>query len=143
MNKVILIGSIAFDPELRYTKNGQPILNLRLRTTKKWSDASGVARERNDTHSVIFWGKRGEELSRVLTKESMIVVEGELQNSSYEKDGHKVWKTEINASAIDLVSEAAHGHRDTTPAPPRNDIPFGGAPDPYGSAGVEPYPEAF
>ena len=132
MNRVFLIGSIAFDPELRYTKNGQPVLNLRLRTTKKWSDASGAPKERNDTHSVIFWGKKGEELSRVLAKDVMIIVEGELQNSSYEnKEGQKVWKTEINASAIDLVSEAAHGQRDTTPAPPAgNPIPFGAPPGP-------------
>jgi single-strand DNA-binding protein len=143
MNKAILIGMIASDPELRYTKNGQPILNLRLRTTKKWNDASGAPRERSDTHSVVFWGKRGEGLSSVLCKDVMIVVEGEIQNSSYEKDGQKIWKTEINASAIDLVSDDVQNRRDTTPAPARNEVPFGGRPDPYAAAGVDEYPSAF
>jgi single-strand DNA-binding protein len=127
MNRVFLIGSVAFDPELRHTKNGQPILNLRVRTTKKWSDASGAPRERSDTHSVVFWGKRSEELVGVLAKGVSVIVEGELQNSSYEKDGQKVWKTEVNATNIDLVSETTPARRDAYPGNVRqNDpIPFG------------------
>lgn len=144
MNKVMLVGEVAADPELRFTQAGQGILNLRVVTTKHWSGKDGVARERRDFHSCTCWGKRGEELATVLRKDMLVSVEGELQSSSYEdKDGKKVYKTEVNASAIELLGASGGSSGGQSGAPAfanRNQIPFGTKPadDPYAAHGIDP-----
>lgn len=143
MNKVFLVGTVANDPELRFTQAGQGILNLRVVTVKSWNDKSGAPKERRDFHSVILWGKRGEEMATILRKDMPVVVEGELQNSSYEKDGQKIWKTEVNASSIEQFSVASGGGSSGNSGAPAfasgNQIPFGApAVDPYAAHNIDP-----
>src|SRR5262249_49521271 len=102
LNRVLLLGNLGADPELRVTQGGQAILKLRLATTESYLDRNNTRQERTEWHSVTLWGKRGEALSKFLTKGERIFVEGSLRTSSYEKDGEKRYRTEVVASNIIL-----------------------------------------
>ena len=98
MNKVILLGNLGADPELKMTPGGQPILKLRIATTETYLDKSQTRQERTEWHQVVMWGKRGEGLSKILSKGDRVCIEGGLRTTSYEKDGEKRYRTEINAT---------------------------------------------
>lgn len=100
VNRVTLLGNLGADPELRHTAGGQSVLNLRLATTEVYFDAQKEKKERTDWHTITVWGARGEALSKFLRKGSQLLVEGRIQTSSYEKDGEKRYKTEINATNV-------------------------------------------
>jgi single-strand DNA-binding protein len=126
LNKVMLLGNLGADPELRVTQGGQAILKLRLATTENYLDRNNTRQERTEWHSVTLWGKRGEALSKFLSKGERIFVEGALRTSSYEKDGEKRYRTEIVASNIILAGrgkggegEAGFTRSDRRDAPPR------------------------
>ena len=104
LNRVMLLGNLGADPELRFTQGGQAVLNLRLATTESYLDKDKVRKERTDWHSVVVWGKRGEALSKILAKGSSIFIEGSIRTSSYDdREGHKRYKTEIIANNILLT----------------------------------------
>ncbi len=103
LNKVMLLGNLGADPELKMTQGGQAVLKLRLATTETYLDKNQTRQERTEWHSVTLWGKRGEALAKFLTKGERIFVEGSLRTSSYEKDGEKRYRTEINANNIILA----------------------------------------
>ena len=103
LNKVMLLGNLGADPELKVTQGGQAVLKLRLATTETYLDRNQTRQERTEWHSVTMWGKRGEALAKFLTKGERIFVEGSLRTSSYEKDGEKRYRTEINATNIILA----------------------------------------
>ena len=103
LNKVMLLGNLGADPELKMTQGGQAVLKLRLATTETYLDKNQTRQERTEWHSVTMWGKRGEALSKFLTKGERIFVEGSLRTSSYEKNGEKRYSTEINATNIILA----------------------------------------
>lgn len=121
LNRVMLLGNLGADPELRYTSNGQPVLGMRLATTESYLDKDKQRQERTEWHSVVVWGKRGEALARFLSKGARVFVEGGLRTSSYEdKEGNKRWKTEIIASnvVLDGKRDSAGGEqRENKPAP--------------------------
>ncbi len=102
LNKVMLLGNLGADPELKMTQGGQAVLKLRIATTETYLDRNQARQERTEWHSVTMWGKRGEALSKFLAKGDRIFVEGSLRTSSYEKDGDKRYRTEINANNIIL-----------------------------------------
>lgn len=117
LNSVTLIGRVAADGELRYTQSNQPVLNFRLATSDNYFDKN--SKERKETcewHSITLWGKRGEALSKILTKGSRICVQGKLQTRSWEKDGEKRYKTEIVGLNVILLGggpgERGNGTRD-------------------------------
>lgn len=103
LNKVMLLGNLGADPELRMTPGGQAVLKLRLATTETYLDKSNTRQERTEWHSITVWGKRGEALGKILAKGSNIFVEGSIRTSSYEKDGEKRYRTEIVANNILLT----------------------------------------
>jgi single-strand DNA-binding protein len=110
LNRVMLLGNLGADPELRYTQAGKAVLNMRLATTESYLDANKVRQERTDWHNVVLWGKRGEALAKFLTKGSTIFVEGGLRTSSYDdKEGHKRYKTEVHATNIILAGSRRGG----------------------------------
>ena len=102
LNKVMLLGNLGADPELKMTQGGQAVLKLRLATTETYLDRNQTRQERTEWHSVTLWGKRGEALAKFLTKGERIFVEGSLRTSSYEKNGEKRYSTEINATNVVL-----------------------------------------
>jgi single-strand DNA-binding protein len=109
LNKVMLLGNLGADPELKMTQGGQAVLKLRLATTETYLDKNQTRQERTEWHSVTLWGKRGEALAKFLTKGERIFVEGSLRTSSYEKNGEKRYSTEINASNIILAGRGKGG----------------------------------
>lgn len=109
LNKVMLLGNLGADPELKMTQGGSAILKLRLATTESYLDKNNTRQERTEWHSVTMWGKRGEALSRFLQKGERIFVEGSLRTSSYEKDGEKRYRTEIIANNIILAGRGKGG----------------------------------
>ncbi len=96
-NRVMLLGNLGSDPELRFTKSGQPMLKIRLATNERYKDSSGEWKDRTEWHRVTVWGKRAESLAKILTKGATVFVEGSLRTQSYEKDGERRYSTEVNA----------------------------------------------
>lgn len=102
LNRVMLLGNLGADPELRFTQGGQAVLNLRLATTESYLDRDKVRKERTDWHNVVIWGKRGEALAKILGKGSTLFIEGSLRTSSYDKDGVTRYRTEVLARDLCL-----------------------------------------
>ncbi len=112
LNKVLLLGNLGADPELKVTQGGQAVLKLRLATTESYLDRNNTRQERTEWHRVTLWGKRAEALAKFLTKGERIFVEGRISTSSYEKDGEKRYSTEIVANNIILAGRGKGGDRD-------------------------------
>src|ERR1043166_4161705 len=111
VNKVILVGNLGRDAELRYTPGGAPVATLNLATTEVWNDkASGQKQEKTEWHRIVLWGKSAESLSEYLTKGKQIFVEGRLQTRKWQdKDGHDKYTTEIRADRITLLGGGGGG----------------------------------
>ncbi|HEY2406006.1 MAG TPA: single-stranded DNA-binding protein [Polyangiaceae bacterium] len=110
LNRVMLLGNLGADPELKMTSGGQAVLKLRLATSETYLDRNKVRQERTEWHNVVVWGKRAEALGKFLTKGSRIFVEGGLRTSNYDdRDGNKRYRTEIVASNIILSGSGGGG----------------------------------
>lgn len=110
LNRVMLLGNLGADPELRMTSSGQAVLKLRVATSESYLDRNKVRQERTEWHSVTVWGKRAEALAKILSKGSRIFVEGGLRTSSYDdRDGNKRYRTDVVASNILLAGGARGG----------------------------------
>lgn len=112
LNKVMLLGNLGADPELKVTAGGQSVLKLRLATTESYLDRNKTRQERTEWHQITLWGPRGEALAKFLTKGERIFVEGRIQTSSYEKDGEKRYRTEVVATNIILSGGGKRGGAD-------------------------------
>src|SRR3954470_24218704 len=110
LNRVMLLGNLGADPELRFTQGGQAVLNMRLATTESYLDKDKVRKERTDWHNVVVWGKRGEALAKILAKGSSVFIEGSLRTSSYDdREGNKRYKTEVIANNILITNSRGRG----------------------------------
>lgn len=104
VNKVILIGNLGRDPELRYLPSGQAVVKFTLATGAKWKDKDGQLQERTDWHNIVAFGRQGEVCNEYLKKGSPVYIEGRIQTRSWEdKDGNKKYMTEIVAQLINLL----------------------------------------
>ncbi len=113
LNRVMLLGNLGADPELRMTSGGQAVLKLRVATAETYLDRNRNRQERTEWHSVVVWGKRAEALGKILSKGSRIFVEGALRTSSYDdREGNKRYKTEIVANNIILSGRSGGGGRE-------------------------------
>src|SRR5579859_1175830 len=109
LNRVMLLGNLGADPELRVTPGGQAVLKLRLATNESYVDRNNVRQERTEWHRVTVWGRRAEALGKFLQKGDSIFVDGRLQTSSYEKNGEKRYSTEVVANNIVLPGSRPRG----------------------------------
>jgi len=111
LNRVILIGNLGQDPELRFTQSNMGVLSLRMATTESYFDTNTKERkERTEWHTVVVWGKRGEALNKILSKGSRLCIEGRLQTRSWEdKQGNKRYSTEVNAQNVILLGGRGEG----------------------------------
>lgn len=110
VNKVILIGHLGADPELRYTQGGQAVTSMRLATSESWTDRDGQKQERTEWHSITVWGKQAESCAQHLAKGRQVFIEGRLQSREYEdKEGvtRKVW--EIQADRVTFIGGRGDG----------------------------------
>ena len=104
VNKVILVGNLGRDAELRYTPGGAAIATINMATTEVWNDKAGQRQEKTEWHRVVLWGKSAESLSEYLTKGKQIYVEGRLQTRQWDdKDGNKRYTTEIRGDRVVLL----------------------------------------
>jgi single-strand DNA-binding protein len=133
VNKVILIGHLGADPEVRYTANGSAVARLRLATTESYVDKSGNRQEITEWHTVTAWGKLAETCGQYLAKGKQIYIEGRLRTTSYEKDGVKRYTTEVVARDMLMLGSPPErpGGREEPPFPPppagagaEDDFPF-------------------
>jgi single-strand DNA-binding protein len=110
VNKVILVGNLGRDAELRYTPGGAAVATLNLATTEVWNDRSNQKQEKTEWHRVILWGKQAESLQEYLTKGKQIYIEGRLQTRQWDdKDGNKRYTTEIKADRVTLLGGGGGG----------------------------------
>lgn len=110
LNKVMLIGHLGADPELRSTNSGTSILRLRVATSETYLDRDKNRQTKTEWHSCTIWGARAEALHAILTKGKMVYIEGKLRTSSYDdKEGVKRYKTEINVDEIILCGGGQGG----------------------------------
>jgi single-strand DNA-binding protein len=103
LNKVLLIGNLGKDPELKYTPGGQAVATFSLATTRKWRDKqSNEDREDTQWHNIKVWGKQAEIAQQYLKKGRQVYIEGRLETRSYDdKDGNRKWFTEVVLSGFD------------------------------------------
>jgi single-strand DNA-binding protein len=131
LNKVMLLGNLGQDPELKTIAGGQAVLNRRIATTETYLDRNNARQERTDWHTVVIWGKRAEALAKFLTKGSQIFVEGRIQTRSYEKNGEKRYATDIVANNIILTGRRGGDSREAGEGGGGG----GGGARPYGGGG--------
>ncbi|OGV71760.1 MAG: single-stranded DNA-binding protein [Methylophilales bacterium RIFCSPHIGHO2_02_FULL_57_10] len=110
VNKVILIGNLGADPEMRYMPSGEAIANLRIATTDTWKDKSGEKQERTEWHRVVFFGRQAEVCGEYLKKGSAIYVEGSLQTRKWQnKEGQDQYTTEIRGDRMQMLGGRSGG----------------------------------
>lgn len=104
VNKVILVGNLGRDPELRYTKNGQAVANFSLATTESWNSREGGREERTEWHRIVAWAKTAELCAQYLSKGRTVYVEGQLRTREWEdREGNKRQTTEVHAQTVQFI----------------------------------------
>jgi single-strand DNA-binding protein len=110
VNKVILIGRLGKDPEVRFSPNGQAVAKFTIATTEKWRDQQGQMQERTEWHNIVVWGKQAESCGQYLAKGRQVFIEGRIQSRSYDdKDGNKRYITEIVAQGVKFLGGGSGG----------------------------------
>ena len=104
VNKVILVGNVGNDPEVRYMPNGNAVANVSVATSDSWKDKNtGDQQERTEWHRVVFFNRLAEIVEQYIKKGSKLYLEGRLQTRSWEQDGVKRYSTEIVASEMQML----------------------------------------
>jgi single-strand DNA-binding protein len=140
INKVILIGRLGKDPEMRFTPSGKAVTNFTMATNEVWIDQNSEKQERTEWHRVVTWGKLAENCAKLLSKGKQIYIEGRIQTRQWDdKDGNKRYTTEIVANTMQLLSpldsqgtrnrdtseDPGYGAAESVPSSPEfDDIPF-------------------
>lgn len=134
LNKVMLIGNLGKDPEVRYLPSGQSVANFNIATNDRYQDKEGNWKERTEWHRIVIFGKTAEVVGQYLNKGSRVYIEGRLQTREWEKDGQKRYTTEVVGFNLIMLggrgesAEPANVGEDTQApegsAPPGEDIPF-------------------
>lgn len=141
VNKVILIGNLGVDPEVRFTPSGQAVANFRIATNEAWTDKSGQKQERTEWHRIVVWGKMGEMCGEYLKKGRQVYVEGRLQTREWtDKEGKKNYTTEVVAQTVQFLggggrgegAGAGGGFRPRDEAPAGGGMESGGGPEDMG-----------
>jgi single-strand DNA-binding protein len=104
VNKVILVGNLGKDPEVRFTPSGRAVAKFPIATTESWMDQESGRQERTEWHNVVVWGKQAESCGQYLAKGRQVFVEGSIRSRSYDdKEGNKRYITEIVAQRIQFL----------------------------------------
>ena len=111
VNKVILIGNLGRDPEVRNTPSGQTVASFSLATSRRWRDRDGNRQEQTEWHNIVVWGRSAEVAGQYLTKGKQIFVEGRLQTRSWEdrQSGEKKYRTEIVCENFQMLGGKGDG----------------------------------
>ena len=118
VNKVIVLGNLGADPEIKYLPSGQAVCDLRIATTESFKDKSDQRQERTEWHKIVVWGKTAENCSKFLRKGQQAYVEGRLQTRSWEnKEGVKQYTTEIVADQVVFLRGGVPGVEESSMVP--------------------------
>jgi single-strand DNA-binding protein len=130
VNRVILVGHLGADPELRYTASGTAVTRFRMATTEVFTDRQGTRQERTEWHRVVAWGKLAEICGQYLNKGKLVFIEGKIRSDSWEQDGVKRYSYEIVADTMKMLGPGRGGREAEAPfsppegGVPEDDIPF-------------------
>ena len=133
VNKVILVGRLGADPQLKYTPSGKANANFNIATNFTWKDQDGNKQDKTDWHRVVAWGKLAEVMGEWLKKGSYVYIEGKLQTRSYDdSNGVKKWITEVVASDMEMLGKKSGETGSEEPQPEiedaveeeESDLPF-------------------
>lgn len=130
VNKVILIGNLGGDPEIRYTSSGTAVANFRIATNERWTTPNGEKEERTEWHRIVAFGRLGEICGEYLSKGKQVYIEGRLQTRTWEdRDKNQRTTTEIIATAMQMLGSAGGGgaqdaDREAPPPNDDSDVPF-------------------
>ena len=135
VNKVILVGNLGKDPEVRYTPSGVAVANFSIATTEQWKGKDGEKQERTEWHRIVAWQRLGEVCGEYLHKGSQVYIEGKLQTKAWEdRDGNKRYTTEVIANTMQMLGIAGrdiraegkeeHPSAEEPVSVPEDDIPF-------------------
>jgi single-strand DNA-binding protein len=112
LNKVILIGNLGKDPEVKMTPSGQPLARFSLATTETWRSPSGEKQQRTEWHSIVVWGKQAEVAEKYLHKGKQVMIEGRIQYQEYtDQSGDKKTYTNIRCDNFVMLGRADDGAR--------------------------------
>jgi single-strand DNA-binding protein len=112
VNKVILVGNLGKDPEVRYTPSGQAVANFSIAVSENWTDKQGQKQERTEWVRIVVWGKAAENCGEYLSKGRQVFIEGRLQTREYtDKEGVKKYSTEVVANPVGGVIFLSSGDR--------------------------------
>lgn len=134
VNKVILVGRLGADPEIRYTPSGAAVANFTLATSENWKDKDGQKQEKTEWHKIVVFSKLAEICGEYLNKGKQIYIEGRIQTRSWEdRDGNKKYTTEIVANQMQMLGSPGQKQQSAPSSAPRageneppelDDIPF-------------------
>ena len=132
VNKIMLIGRLGNDPEVRYTQDSTPVATFNLATDEQWKNKNGEKVQKTEWHRIVAWRKLAEICGEYLSKGKMVFIDGKLQTRSWEdKDGNKRQTTEIIAQGMRMLGGSSSNGGQTSKAEPGNvtdmpddDIPF-------------------
>lgn len=115
INKVILIGRLGQDPEVRYTPSGQAVANFSMATSENWTGKDGQKQERTEWHKIVVWGRLAELCKDYLRKGRQVYIDGKLQTRNWDdKDGKKRYTTEVVATTVQFLGSAPDKVENTT-----------------------------
>jgi len=126
LNKVMIIGQLGRDPEMRYTPSGRPVTSFSVATTRSWTSSEGDRREETEWFNVVAWGNLAEICKQYLRKGQPVYVEGRLQTRGWEdQEGKKHFRTELVANEVIILSERRAETSEEGEEPPVEDeFPF-------------------
>ena len=137
VNKVILIGNLGKDPELRYTPGGKAVASFSLATSERWTNQEGQKQENTTWHNIVAWGKQAEVMKEYLHKGKQVYIEGRISNRSYDdKEGNKKYISEVVVQNFTFLGSRDSGSKgapspapeeapnQTVPPDAEDDLPF-------------------
>ncbi len=123
VNRVIIIGNLGRDPEVRFTASGKPVANFPVATSEVWTDAEGNRQERTEWHNIVVWGKQAEACGQYLAKGRQVYVEGSIRTRQYDdKEGNRRYMTEIVAQRVQFLG-GGRTAAEPAPEPPATEEP--------------------
>ena len=130
INKVILIGNLGSDPELKYVQDGTPVASFNIATSERWKGQDGQMKEQTEWHRIVAWRRLAETCKEYLHKGSKVYIEGKLQTRKWQdKDGHDRWTTEVVARDVQFLTpkggDSGGGYYSGDPGPAAGGPPSG------------------
>ncbi len=129
LNKVMLIGNLGKDPEVRYTTGGTAVASFSIATSEKFKNRNGEFEERTEWHNVVLWGRQAEIAGEYLAKGRTVYIEGRLQTRKWQdKDGRDRWSTEVVGERMQMLGGKGEGGGGRSGGRSGQDAGFGGGP---------------